>query len=213
MANQYDVVIGLDPGVSGGISMVFKNGKVNVYKIPVIAKKVNKKNKKVYDLDAIAQLFAPYADKQVLYVQERVSSHPGEGSVSAFSFGKSSGLTIGMATAFGFEVVEVSSVSWKKHFPKLDTNSIILKKADIKKLRADSKTIKDKAQKKANKREIDKLNRQIKTEAKDAARNLAAKLYPDIAPCLVHKNTDGVAESLLIALFGRDKQDELVETG
>jgi len=206
---KFKTIVGLDPGVSGGISILRPNGDVNIYKIPVVNTMVNKKNKKVYDVPEIVKLLKPLKGK-VLFVQEKVASHPGEGSVSAFGFGKSSGLTIGIASALGFEVIEVSSTLWKKAYPQLVTALIQTNKDEIKKLRAKGKTLKDAASKKANKKEIDKLNRQIKSEAKTAAREYAASLYPDFRDCLKHKNSDGVAESLLIALYGRDNQDELV---
>jgi hypothetical protein len=207
---NYDLFISNDPGVTGGITILYKNGKIEVHKMPVRAIVVNKKNKKVYDIDEMFDLLSRFRDKKVLYIQEKVSSRPGEGSVSAFSFGKSSGLTIGLAVGLGFQVVEVSPVTWKKHFPQLFTAEIANKKIEIKELRLLSKTIKDKSAKKENKLSIDRLNRKIKSEAKTAARELASSLYPKLADNFVKKNTDGMAESVLIALYGRDNKNELV---
>jgi len=55
------------------------------------------------------------------------------------------------------------------------------------------------------------MQRDLKSQAKTNARLLAAKLYPGLAQKFEKKNTDGLAESLLIALYGRDKQNELVQ--
>ncbi len=213
MANQFDMVVGLDPGVTGGITILYKNGKVNIHRIPVNSVVVNKKNKKTYDLKGIVDLLKPLRDKEVLFVQERVSSMPGEGSVSAFSFGRSAGSTIGIAMAMGFEVIEVGSMKWKKHFPKLVNDDIKDRKAEAKDLRVVAKTLKDKAAKKENKKHIDKLNRQVKSIAKTLARELVSSLHPELADDFKQKNSDGMAESLLIALYGRDKQNELVQNG
>ena len=60
------------------------------------------------------------------------------------------------------------------------------------------------------KKQIDKLGRQVKAEAKTLARHLASDFYPELSDNFVKKNSDGVAESLLIALYGRDNQVELV---
>jgi len=210
VANKFEVIIGVDPGVVGGISIIYKNGVIDINRIPVKKVVVNKKNKKTYDLVGISEIFEPFINKKVLFVQEKVSSHPGEGSVSAFNFGRSSGYTIGMAHALGFEVVEVTPQAWKKHFPELVTQEILVKKEEIKKLRVLSKTLKDKPSQKLNKKEIDKLNRQIKTLAKEEARSLASSLYPQSAGEFKQKNSDGIAESLLISLYGRDNQNELV---
>ena len=119
MKNNYDVVIGLDPGVTGGISIVYKNGKVNVHRIPVNAIVVNGKNKKNYDLESIVDLLEPFRGQKVLFVQERVSSMPGEGSVSAFSFGRSSGATVGIAKALKFDVVKLALLSGRSILPRL----------------------------------------------------------------------------------------------
>jgi predicted RNase H-like nuclease (RuvC/YqgF family) len=210
MANKFDMVVGLDPGVTGGITVVYKNGKVNIHRIPVETVVVNKKTKKKYDLKSVVDLLEPLRGKKVLFVQERVSSMPGEGSVSAFSFGMSAGSTVGIAYALGFEVVMAGSLKWKKHFPSLINDEIIDLKLQAKDLREEAKTLKDKAAKKANKRLIDKLGRQVKTVAKRLARELVISLHPELADNFKQKNSDGMAESLLIALYGRDNQNELV---
>jgi hypothetical protein len=211
MANKFDMVVGLDPGVTGGITIVYKNGKVNIHRIPVEKVVVNKKTKKKYDLPGVVALMAPLYGNKVLFVQERVSSMPGEGSVSAFSFGRSAGSTVGIAYAFEFDVIEVGSTMWKKHFPELIDDEIRACKAEAKDLRAVAKTLKDKDAKKENKKQLDKLGRRVKTIAKRLARELVVSLHPELADDFKQKNSDGMAESLLIALYGRDKQNELVQ--
>jgi len=211
MANQFDVVVGLDPGVTGGITIVYKNGKVKIHRIPVKTVTVNKKIKKKYDLKGVVDILKPLRGKKVLFVQERVSSMPGEGSVSAFSFGRSAGSTVGIAIAMEFDVIEVGSMKWKKHFPSLVNDEIRDYKAQSKDLRVIAKTLKDKAAKKENKKVIDKLGRQVKTIAKRLSRELVTSLHPELTDDFKQKNSDGMAESLLIALYGRDNQNELVQ--
>ena len=94
----------------------------------------------------------------------------------------------------------------------------------LKRLKALQKTLKDKALKKANKKEIDKvkaevalnasgvtkINAKAKSEAKKASRALASELYPKLAHRFKRVKDDGLAESLLIALYGRKNQNELV---
>jgi predicted RNase H-like nuclease (RuvC/YqgF family) len=210
MANQYDMVVGLDPGVTGGITIVYKNGKVNIHRIPVKKVVVNKKTKKKYDLKEVVAILKHLDGKGVLFVQERVSSMPGEGSTSSFNFGHSAGSTEGIAHALEFDVVVVGSTKWKKYFPALINDEIRDYKAQAKELRVIGKTLKDKAAKKENKKQIDKLGRQVKTVAKRLARELVISLHPELADDFKQKNSDGMAESLLIALYGRDNQNELV---
>lgn len=49
-----------------------------------------------------------------LVLAESVSARPGEGVVSAFGFGRSSGLVEGVFGALGHEVRRISPQSWKK---------------------------------------------------------------------------------------------------
>ena len=207
----YDVIISCDPGVTGGISIVGKRLKSCMFPMPVVKTVVNKKKKKKYDVNAILDIFKKYKGKKVLFVQEKIHSMPGEGSVSSFGFGYNSGLTKGICLGMGFDVVEVSPIIWKKAFPELTTPEMRVKKAEIKDLRVISKTLKDKGAKKQNKKQVDRLGRQIKSAAKTAARELVSKKYPQFADVLQKKNTDGMAESFLIALYGRQKQNELVQ--
>jgi len=109
-----------------------------------------------------------------------------------------------MASALGFKIVEVHPQKWKKYFSQLTTQSIIDLKAQVKKLKEEGKIIKDKALKKLNKKEVDRLNRSIKAEMKASSINYVKQLYPEMENILKFKNTDGIAESVLIALHGKE---------
>ena len=207
---KYSIVVGLDPGIYGGLCILEKNKEPLVYKIPLKDIIINKKKKKEYDLIEIVKILKPYMNKNVLFIQERVGVHSGEGSVSGFGFGRSSGFTLGIAYALGFAVIEITPQRWKKHFPELINDIIREKKKEVKELREEGKILKDKEEKKQNKRQIDKLNRKIKAEAKSLARELASKKYPGLKDKFEKKNTDGLAESLLIGIFGKDNKSELV---
>ncbi|HUS48611.1 MAG TPA: hypothetical protein VMZ91_00460 [Candidatus Paceibacterota bacterium] len=226
------VVIAIDPGLTGGISVLDKNKEMIVCKMPVKPIVVNKKKKNTYDMVEIIKLFSSYKDKKVLFFIEKQGVRRGEGSVSAMTIGKNYGQLLGAAYAFNFDVVEVTPQKWKKQFPELVTQGIIDKKAEIKELRISfkeeleklvvlGKTLKDKGLKKQNKeqikilekeskKQIDKINRQVKAEAKTNARELVMHLYPKMADKFVKKNTDGLSESVLIALYGKENQNELV---
>lgn len=207
----YDYFIGIDVGLSGGISVLDDNDELLIYKMPIMKKIVNKKEKNTYNMLEIIKIFKQYKDKNILFCIEKQGVRPGEGSVSAMTIGKGFGQLLGAAYAFEFDVIEVLPTSWKKYYPELSTDGISDKKSIIKQMKDKSKTLKDKALKKANNKEIDKINRAIKSEAKGAAIELVKVLYPQIRDALKHKNSDGVAESVLIAKYGRDKKDELVQ--
>jgi hypothetical protein len=207
---KYNVIIAVDPGLTGGIAIIEGKKEPVVHKIPVEQIVVNKKKKKIYDLDGISEILKPYLSKNVLFVQEKVSAMPNQGVTSSFNFGFSAGSTLGIAAGKGFDRYEVRPQAWKKHFPELNTQTIQDLKEDAKKLRVEAKTIKDKDLKKANKKELDRISRQVKTEAKTASRELASVKYPALAHLFEKKNSDGLAESLLIAIFGKSTQEELI---
>ena len=84
---KYNVIIAVDPGLTGGISIIEGKKTPAVHKIPVSKIVVNKKKKNIYDLDAISEILQPYSGKNVLFVQELVSAMPNQGVTSSFNFG------------------------------------------------------------------------------------------------------------------------------
>ncbi|MFW6026948.1 MAG: hypothetical protein ACOCRX_11480, partial [Candidatus Woesearchaeota archaeon] len=145
----------------------------------------------------------------------KVSAMPGQGVTSSFNFGVSSECTIAMAYAFKFDVVEVRPSEWKKYYMNdLETDKIKQYREKIKvykeKIKND-KQKKEKIDKKENdnikiyKKEINKIKRIIKKEAKNAARELASHKYPSMKNKFKLVKNDGVAESLLIALYGKER--------
>jgi hypothetical protein len=203
------LIIGIDPGVTGAITIL--EGKLpKIYKIPVNKVVINKKNRKAYDLDAIVNILKPYSDKNVLCVIETQGTRQGEGGISAFTTGKGFGSLLGIATALGFKVVEIRSQKWKKNYLELEGNGIKEIREEIRKIKDLNKTIEDKEQKKSNEKHIEKLGRRLKAQAKTNARLLCTSLYPKIADNFVKVGQDGLAESLLIALYGKENQGELV---
>ncbi len=201
---MYNLVIGIDCGLIGGISILRDK-----YKTPIVCKMpikpiiVNKKKKNTYDMIEIVNIFSFYKDKKVLFCIEKQGVRQGEGSVSAMTIGKNYGILLGLAYALDFEVIEVTPQSWKKHFPELITDEMKNIKVEMKELRLVGKKIEDEEVKKENKKYVDKLGRQFKSLAKTEARMMVSKLFPSISDKFVKKNTDGMAESILIALYGQ----------
>tara|TARA_Y100000310_G_scaffold311548_1_gene357912 strand:- start:6085 stop:6711 length:627 start_codon:yes stop_codon:yes gene_type:complete len=207
--SNYSVFIGLDPGVSGGLSII-DGDNVSVFPIPVKEVVVNKKKKKKYSLTDISDILRPYGKKKVLFAQERVSVRPNEGGVSAFGFGFSAGSTLGIATALKFDIIEITPRKWKKHYPELETEEIIELREQLKEVRSEAKSIKEKELKKENQREQDKIGRKIKSIAKTEARMLASRKCPSLKDHFVKVNQDGMAEGLLIAIYAQENYDKLV---
>jgi len=207
------LIIGIDVGLSGGITIIEEGKTPIIHKMPLKKIIVNKKNKNTYDMNSIVDIFKEHQGKKVLYCVEKQGVRPGEGSVSAMTIGKGFGQLLGVGHAFEFDVSIILPTTWKKSYSYLEENGVSDIRIKIKKKMLYGKTLEDKEQKKENKKYVEKMQRDLKSQAKTNARLLAAMLYPDMAHKFEKKNTDGIAESLLIALYGKDNQDELVQNG
>ena len=214
--------IGIDPGLSGGISVIFGKTPI-VYNMPI---RETKSGKNEYDVTQLVRILKPFSldpNTNVIVALESVHSMVGEGSSSSFNFGKGFGTLIGSTTAiYGSEPILVTPQAWKKHFPEISESQDII---DLKELNKQSnndinvyniqiKSLKDKDQKKRIKddvktleKEIAKRNRQIKTFAKSKARLIAAERYPELSNMFKKVKDDGLAESLLICIYIKEKHE------
>ena len=92
--------LGIDPGLSGAIAIYNpENGDLDVYDMPTHAITVNGKKKNQIDLYQLGNLIDTLKHKVKLAVVERVSSMPGQGVASVFSFGFSAGVAQGVLAA------------------------------------------------------------------------------------------------------------------
>lgn len=101
-------ILGIDPGVTGGIAWLWPNEPVRVTAedIPVAGKDV--------DVDTlIARLRQMRPD--VAFI-ERAASRPGQGVASVFKFGVAYGALRAAVVAIGCPVHLVSPSVWKRHF-------------------------------------------------------------------------------------------------
>jgi len=200
MKNNYEYIIAIDPGITGGITIIdLKSGDVKVHGVPSLIEIKNKKNKKNYDIVAMADLLRPYSGNNTIAVIEKVYSMSGQGVTSMFNFGRGVGLWEGIFGGLGFDVEHVSPQTWKKQWAE-ELLVKIPRPEEIKMTKLEYKKLSVKKQKEYD--EIEKEWTQKKTkakrEAKDAARHLAQKLYPNLANEFKLKKHDGKAESLLL---------------
>jgi len=105
-------VLGIDPGLSGGIAFLGDNFPPRAVDMPVLTVK-GAKTKRVIDAAALTALLKTLpTDTQA--VVEDVHAMPGQGVVSVFSFGKGAGIVIGVLAALGIPYTEISPTTWKK---------------------------------------------------------------------------------------------------
>ena len=116
------MIIGIDPGVSGAIS-VLKNKKViEVYEMPTMID--GKKNKKQVNGSQVANIIKERLnhDKEIIVVVEHVNAMPGQGVTSMFNFGQSFGVIKGICSALSLPIYFVRPTKWKKYFNLIKTN-------------------------------------------------------------------------------------------
>jgi hypothetical protein len=128
------LIIGIDPGLKGGIALINNDGRVKQYhKMPVIefkntkGKRVKKTIIDIYKVNEIIQkeiVKDEYSYSEFTHVfLERASAMPAsqngestQGTASMFNYGREYGKLFGMLSVIGIEFSEVIPRVWKKHF-------------------------------------------------------------------------------------------------
>lgn len=112
-----DIVVSVDPGVSGGVAFLDLTSwaspiLLSVHSMPVV-KSTSRKGKVTRRPDAAALAALVRSGNPGRAVVELVASRPGEGHVNSFTFGKGCGIIEGVLAALGLPVVEVMPAVWK----------------------------------------------------------------------------------------------------
>ena len=116
------IIIGIDPGISGAISIVENKRILEVYDTPTMID--GKKNKKQINSAQVTNIIKERLKdgKEVIVVVEHVNAMPGQGVTSMFNFGQSFGVIKGICAALGLPIYFVRPTKWKKHFNLIKTN-------------------------------------------------------------------------------------------
>ena len=116
------IIIGIDPGISGAISIIENKKVLEVYEMPTMID--GKKNKKQVNGAQVANIIKERLekDKQIIVVVEHVNAMPGQGVTSMFNFGQSFGVIKGVCSALSIPIYFVRPTKWKKHFNLIKTN-------------------------------------------------------------------------------------------
>jgi crossover junction endodeoxyribonuclease RuvC len=108
-------VIGIDPGISGAIS-VFEDGVLDrLIDMPTLeldSGKTKKRHISAAGLATILNVFISDADCHV--VIEKVGAMPGQGVTSMFNFGRSAGIIEGVVAALQRPYTYVTPATWTK---------------------------------------------------------------------------------------------------
>jgi len=116
------IIIGVDPGVSGGISILENKKVIEVYDMPTLIE--GKKNKRQVNGSQVTNIIKENVDtnKETTVVVEHVNAMPGQGVTSMFNFGQSFGVIKGVCAALSLPIYFVRPTKWKKHFNLIKTN-------------------------------------------------------------------------------------------
>ena len=116
------IIIGIDPGISGAISIVENKKILEVYDTPTMID--GKKNKKQINSAQVTRIIKERLNdnKEVIVVVEHVNAMPGQGVTSMFNFGQSFGVIKGICAALSLPIYFVRPAKWKKHFNLIKTN-------------------------------------------------------------------------------------------
>ena len=110
------IIIGIDPGISGAISILENKKILEVYDTPTMID--GKKNKKQINGAQVTNIIKERLKdgKEVIVVVEHVNAMPGQGVTSMFNFGQSFGILKGLCSAMQLPVYYVRPAKWKKYF-------------------------------------------------------------------------------------------------
>tara|TARA_B100000989_G_scaffold124932_2_gene92537 strand:+ start:3393 stop:3890 length:498 start_codon:yes stop_codon:yes gene_type:complete len=110
------IVFGIDPGVSGALSIYENKRLKEVIDMPTMSE--GKKNKKQVNSAQLALEIKKRVNgsNDVAVVIEHVTAMPGQGVTSMFNFGQSFGVIKGICSAYTLPIYFIRPVKWKKHF-------------------------------------------------------------------------------------------------
>ena len=116
------IIIGIDPGISGAISVVENKKILEVYDTPTMID--GKKNKRQINSAQVSSIIKERLNtgKEVVVVVEHVNAMPGQGVTSMFNFGQSFGVIKGICAALNLPIYFIRPTKWKKHFNLIRTN-------------------------------------------------------------------------------------------
>lgn len=102
-----DPYIGIDPGKSGAIVLLYIDGSVDKIAMPVAGKAL--------DIAAACEwIYDRVKDRNPIAIIEKVHSMPGQGVSSTFSFGFNVGVMHGIITSMMIPLYVVAPPTWKR---------------------------------------------------------------------------------------------------
>ena len=115
-------IIGIDPGLSGGIAILDDSKIFDIFDMPIMSE--GKKNKNQLNSAQLVNIIKIHIlpNKETFVIVEQVSAMPGQGVTSMFNFGQTFGSIKGICAALGLPIFYVRPAKWKKHFELINSS-------------------------------------------------------------------------------------------
>ena len=115
-------IIGIDPGLSGGIAVLDDLKIYDIFDMPIMSE--GKKNKNQLNSAQLVNILNKHVlrKENTFVIVEQVSAMPGQGVTSMFNFGQTFGSIKGICAALGLPIFYVRPAKWKKHFELINSS-------------------------------------------------------------------------------------------
>jgi len=114
-------IIGIDPGLSGGIAVLDDLKIFEIFDMPIMSE--GKKNKNQLNSAQLVNIIKKHIILgKTFVIVEQVSAMPGQGVTSMFNFGQTFGSIKGIAAALNLPIFYVRPNKWKKHFELINSS-------------------------------------------------------------------------------------------
>ena len=115
-------IIGIDPGLSGGIAILDDLKIYDIFDMPIMSE--GKKNNNQLNSAQLVNIINKHVLKKenTFVIVEQESAMPGQGVTSMFNFGQTFGSIKGICAALGLPIFFVRPAKWKKHFELINSS-------------------------------------------------------------------------------------------
>ena len=115
-------IIGIEPGLSGGIAILDDLKIFDIYDMPIMSE--GKKNKNQLNSAQLVNIIKKnlIPNGNTFLIVEQVSAMPGQGVTSMFNFGQTFGSIKGICAALNLPIFFVRPAKWKKHFDLINSS-------------------------------------------------------------------------------------------
>ena len=114
-------IIGIDPGLSGGIAILDDLKIFDIFDMPIMPE--GKKNKNQLNSAQLVSIIKEHLIVgETFVIVEQVGAMPGQGVTSMFNFGQTFGSIKGICAALNLPIFYVRPAKWKKHFELINSS-------------------------------------------------------------------------------------------